>query len=232
MAFEPVQRPANLSDLAYDQLRSRILDGDFPAGQRMSIVSIAEQLNMSRSPVRAAVGRLVTESLLVMTAAGIELAHLDHLDLIEGLQVRSRLEGLAARLATDRLSAADLDRLRENLTRFEAAVRGDDTVRARRLDLEFHSIIRDRCGNRTLVENLRRIQARVIVATYTTAWVAVHQAVVAEHAAIVKAFEARDAETAERAAIDHLEGLIMRVTEHFGTPDKDAPDEPGVSALV
>ncbi|WP_241781363.1 GntR family transcriptional regulator [Mycolicibacterium phlei] len=127
MPFEPVQRPAGLSDLAYDQLRSRILDGQFPTGRRTSVVSIAEQLNMSRSPVRAAVERLVNEGLLVVTAVGIDLARLDHRDLIDGLQVRSRLEGLAARLATNRLSGADLDTLRDNLTRFKSAVRSGDT---------------------------------------------------------------------------------------------------------
>lgn len=217
--FEPVQRPAGLSDLAYEQLRSRILDGDFPAEGRMSVVSIAEQLKMSRSPVRAAVERLVTEGLLVVTAVGIKLAQLDHVDLIDGLRVRSRLEGLAARLTTDRLTDADLDRLRENLTQFDTAVRGGDTVAARKLDLEFHSTIRDRCGNGLLIENLRRVQARVIVATYMTAWVPAHEVVIDEHRTILKAFEARDADAAEHAAIEHLERLIERVVHHFGGPD-------------
>ncbi|MGV0853723.1 GntR family transcriptional regulator [Mycolicibacterium phlei] len=217
MPFEPVQRPAGLSDLAYDQLRSRILDGQFPTGRRTSVVSIAEQLNMSRSPVRAAVERLVNEGLLVVTAVGIDLARLDHRDLIDGLQVRSRLEGLAARLATNRLSGADLDTLRDNLTRFKSAVRSGDTLTARRLDLDFHSVIRDNCGNGLLVENLRRVQARVIVATYTTAWVSAHEVVVDEHEAILKALEARDADAAERTAIEHLERLIGRVQAHFET---------------
>jgi DNA-binding GntR family transcriptional regulator len=216
MSFEPVQRPAGLSDLAYDQLRSTILDGEFPAARRMSVVSIAEQLNMSRSPVRAAVERLVTEGLLTVTAMGIELARLDHVDLVDGLLVRSRLEGLAARLAADRLTAAELTALRDNLNRFDSAVRSGDSVAARRLDLDFHSLIRDSCGNRLLIENLRRVQARVIVATYTTAWVAAHEAVIDEHAAIVTALEARDADAAERASIDHLERLIERVRAHFG----------------
>src|SRR5689334_1942731 len=101
VTFDPVQRPAGLSDLAYDQLRARILDGDFPSAQKMSVVSIADQLQMSRSPVRSAVERLVTEGLLVVTSSGIELAQLGFAELIDGLQVRSRLEGLAARLATD-----------------------------------------------------------------------------------------------------------------------------------
>lgn len=215
MTFQPVQRPISLSDLAYEQLRTRVLDGDFPAGERMSVVSIAEQLRMSRSPVRSAVERLVTEGLLVVTAVGIELAQLGQADLVEGLQVRSRLEGLAAKLVTGRLTPTDLDELHENLRRFEAAVHSADTVTARRLDLEFHSIIRDNCGNRLLVEDLRRVQARVIVATYMTAWVTAHEAAIAEHEAILSAFDARDPLAAERAAIEHLERLIVRVTDYF-----------------
>ena len=230
MPFEPVQRPAGLSDLAYEQLRSRILDGEFPAGRRMSVVSIAEQLNMSRSPVRAAVERLVTEGLLVVTAVGIELAQLDHADLIEGLQVRSRLEGLAARLATDRLTSDDLSQLRKNLTLFGAAVRSSDTVTARRLDLEFHSVIRDKSGNRLLVENLRRVQARVIVATYMTAWVPAHEAVIDEHAAMLNALEKRDPDAAERAAVQHLERLITRVSHYFSTVEAAESADAGASA--
>ncbi|WP_244918642.1 FCD domain-containing protein [Mycolicibacterium phlei] len=83
--------------------------------------------------------------------------------------------------------------------------------------LDFHSVIRDNCGNGLLVENLRRVQARVIVATYTTAWVSAHEVVVDEHEAILKALEARDADAAERAAIEHLERLIGRVQAHFET---------------
>lgn len=219
MTFDPVQRPAGLSDLAYDQLRARILDGDFPSAQKMSVVSIADQLQMSRSPVRSAVERLVTEGLLVVTSSGIELAQLGFAELIDGLQVRSRLEGLAARLATDRLSPADLDALRNNLGRFETAVQSADTVTARRIDLEFHSIIRNNCGNRLLVDDLRRVQARVIVATYVTAWVTAHEAAVGEHADILAAITARDPEEAERAAIRHLEQLIVRVSDYFTVTD-------------
>lgn len=235
VTFEPVQRPVALSDLAYDQLRSRILDGDFPTGQRASVVSIAQQLQMSRSPVRSAVERLVTEGLLVVTSVGIELAQLGHADLIDGLQVRSRLEGLAALLVTDRLSTANLDRLRENMVLFEAAVQSADTVTARRLDLEFHSVIRDNCGNSLLVEDLRRVQARVIVATYMTAWVTAHEAAIEEHAAILAALEARDAAAAERAAIGHLERLIVRVSDYFAAAeraDSSTSTGPGVSALT
>jgi len=229
VTLEPVPRPVPLSDQAYDQLRSSILDGDFPAGQRMSVVSMSQQLQMSRSPVRSAVERLVTEGLLMVTPMGIELAQVGHGDLIDGLQVRSRLEGLAAHLATQRLSTAELDRLRENMGRFEAAVHRADTVTARRLDLEFHSVIRDNCGNRLLIENLRRVQARVIVATYVTAWVAAHEAAIAEHAAILAALDASDPVAAERAAIDHLERLIVRVSDYFAAADRAQVEVVGVS---
>lgn len=211
MAFTPVDRPNSLSDLAYDQIRKSILSGEVRVGERLSVVSIAEKLNMSRSPVRAAVERIVTEGLMSMTPNGLELSPLDHQDLIDTLQVRSRLEGLAARLASTAIGADVVRQLWELHEEFSAAVAAGDMLKARRADLSFHQKIQSYSGNTLLVEELRRVQARGILAAYTTAWVPTHHKAVSEHAAIIEALSDGDPDRAERAAIAHLENLIGRV---------------------
>lgn len=211
MTLHKVGRPSSLTELAYAQLRSSILSGDFSVNERMSVVAIAERMGMSRSPVRAAVERLAAEGLLQIRLGGVEVVELGHAELLDALVVRSVLEGLSARLAAPRLNTADIAELRNLQTAFEEAVNADDTHRARRIDLEFHQRIQESTGNSWLMEELRRVQARVIVATYSTAWTSQQRHALGEHRGILAALADGAADHAERAAIEHIERLIGRV---------------------
>lgn len=210
-SLSPRPRPETLTDMAYQQLRSAILNGQFVAGQLTSIVSLASTLGMSRSPVRSAVERLAVEGLVTATSGGILVANPGRHELLDALAVRAPLEGLAAKLAAPQFDQNDLAKLAEIHSRFAAAVNDDDPITARAVDLEFHQLIQSLCGNACLVEMLERVQARVILATYSTAWSTNQRAAVAEHARIVSALENQDGDAAERAAMLHLHNLVDRI---------------------
>ncbi|OBC01675.1 hypothetical protein A5784_18395 [Mycobacterium sp. 852013-50091_SCH5140682] len=210
-SLSPRPRPETLTDMAYQQLRTAILNGQFVAGQLTSIVSLASTLGMSRSPVRSAVERLAVEGLVTATSGGILVANPGRHELLDALAVRAPLEGLAAKLAAPQFDQDDLAKLAEIHSRFAAAVNDDDPITARAVDLEFHQLIQSLCGNACLVEMLERVQARVILATYSTAWSTNQRAAVAEHARIVSALENQDGDAAERAAMLHLHNLVDRI---------------------
>lgn len=209
--LSPRPRPATLTENAYHQLRSTILDGGFKAGSVTSIVSLASILGMSRSPVRAAVERLVSEGLLSATSGGVLVATLNRHELMDALAVRAPLEGLAARMAAPQFDEESLGHLGEVHARFVAAVDDDDPIAARKVDLEFHQRIQSLCGNGCLIDMLERVQARVIVATYSTAWSTNQRVAVAEHELILSALKSRDGVAAERAATVHLHNLVERI---------------------
>jgi DNA-binding GntR family transcriptional regulator len=223
-SLSPRPRPETLTDTAYEQLRTAILNGQFVAGQLTSIVSLASTLGMSRSPVRSAVERLAVEGLVTATSGGILVANPGRHELLDALAVRAPLEGLAAKLAAPQFDQDDLARLAKIHSRFAAAVHDDDPITARAVDLEFHQLIQSLCGNTCLVEMLERVQARVILATYSTAWSTNQRAAVAEHARIVSALENQDGDAAERAAILHLHNLVDRIRLEWKRRDASGGD--------
>jgi DNA-binding GntR family transcriptional regulator len=213
--LEPVTRPSSLTDLAHDRLRMAILDGEFAPGTTLSVVALSEALDMSRSPVRTAVERLTTEGLLTQVGSSAVVSAVTKADLLAALQVRAPLEALAAELATPRLTDGELAELASVHEEFAAAVAGGDTRVARKADLEFHQSIQARSGNRLLVEHLERVQARVVVATYSAAWGASQQTAVAEHEAILAALLARDASAAHEAALAHVRSARSRAEQEW-----------------
>lgn len=217
-----VARPKSLTDLAYRQLRDGILDGEFEVGRRLSVVSLAADMGMSRSPVRSAIERLASEGLMRLTAGGAVIPAPGRGDLLDALAVRAPLEGLAAKLAAPQLEQSDVTALEAVHGRFERAVVDGDTRRAQKADLEFHQLIQARCGNDHLVQHLERVQARVILATYSTAWSSNQRQAVPEHARILAALIGRDGEAAGRAATVHLDNLAERVRREWQRRDQES----------
>jgi DNA-binding GntR family transcriptional regulator len=178
-------------------------------------------MGMSRSPVRAAFERLSSEGLLSQVQGGLGalVAAPSHDELLDALSVRAALEGLAARLAAPRLTDRDVSKLEQIHGNFERAVSRDDTKRARRIDLEFHQYIQARAGNGVLVEHLDRVQAQVILGTYSTAWGSSQHRAVAEHADILRALATGNADEAEQSAVRHLHNLTGRLQAAWGVQE-------------
>jgi DNA-binding GntR family transcriptional regulator len=211
LIVEPIVRPESLGSIAYRQLRGAILDGGLRRGEGISVVSLAAQLGMSRSPVRAAIERLTNEGLLEVTPSGAVIAEMESRDLLDAVQVRAVLEGLASRLAAVRLTSNDLERLAATQAEFEQAVNTDDRRAAKLVDMRFHQMIHDYCGNASLIEHLERVCARVVIGTYVTALSSDMRLAVPEHGAMISALRDRDPIAAEAAAVVHLNNVGERI---------------------
>ncbi|SEE11103.1 DNA-binding transcriptional regulator, GntR family [Rhodococcus pyridinivorans] len=218
MPIAPIEHPLSLSDLAYDQVRSSLLRGEFPAGQTMSVVKLSNALNMSRSPVAAAVARLVSEGLLIQNPNGSAAVRtLEKQELLAALQVRANLEGLAAELACSLMTSADLQELSDSHNQFKASVESDDPHAARLADLRFHQLIQQSCGNTILDEHLSRLQAQVLLTTYTESWEVSGRPALAEHAAILDALHHGRSADAARLAREHILATRSRVGRTWHT---------------
>ncbi|MGH3657147.1 MAG: GntR family transcriptional regulator, partial [Micromonosporaceae bacterium] len=134
-----------LADLAYDELKRRIISGDLPMGTRLVEAPLAKGLGLSRAPVREAMRRLTKEGLTVEYAhQGTFVCQLDVGSLVDLYNVRLGLETVAIRLATRR--GASTTRLKELVdTMSTAAATGDHLVVARQ-ELEFHAALCESSG--------------------------------------------------------------------------------------
>ncbi len=203
-----------LADRAYRQLSRAILRNQLAAGTPLSVPELAQRLNISRSPVREAVQRLIYDGLAAnVPHRGAIVSEIKPDDFRGLLEVREVLEGLAARLATVRATDDDLRSLREVLDEHARVSTGDEAANVE-LDTRFHSIIREMAGNDELSTILGRIQGRAHLSRFTL-WRAKRNTsdALAEHRAIFAAMAARDADGAEQAARQHISNLLARVDE-------------------
>jgi DNA-binding GntR family transcriptional regulator len=129
----------SLSQRAYSVLRDGLINGHFRPGQRLVMQDLADQLGTSITPVREACMRLVSEGGLQLRSGRFAIVPPMTLErYMEVRLIRLELEGLAAELAAERATAADLSRLHEIHPLYTAADRDDLPEEAFRLNREFH----------------------------------------------------------------------------------------------
>ncbi|MFT4264444.1 MAG: GntR family transcriptional regulator [Nocardioides sp.] len=206
-----------LGDAVYAQLVDRIFTGALPPGAPLSVPALAAELAVSRSPVRDSVQRLVAEGLAVSVPhAGARVIEVDDEAIVQVMAVRRRLDGLAAREATERATASEVADLRALLdTQATQIGSSADSLSDARLDLEFHTAVRDLAGNPTLSDALHRLDTKAHLHN-SGLWAdpASRATALAEHQRIVTAIETGDAAAAEAAAEAHVAAVLVRMRRH------------------
>jgi DNA-binding GntR family transcriptional regulator len=232
VAVDPVEPVELLAARAYQRIRDAILTNRLLPGERLSVPELARQMNISRSPVREAVQRLVHDGLAVnVPHRGAVVASVDLEDLRHLYAVREVLEGLAARLAALRADPTRLARLGMILEQHERVVSDGDGGPAHvEFDIRYHQAISELSGNPHLQTMLGRIQGRAHLARHSL-WSGTGAPGIAvqEHRRIFEALVARDPEAAERAARDHVVGVLDRLSriEPTAASEPAEPPPPG-----
>ena len=197
----------SLSERAYQHIRGEILRGRLPVGTVVGESALADELGISKTPVRQALQLLRGEGLLQVGARrqlvvrGFSPEHRQEI-----LDVRQALEALAVRAAAARMTLDDIDHLRLLLIRQKRAAdaeREDDFID---LDEEFHLRMAAGAGMPVVERLLRQLRGFVrVMHIGTTRPRGYLTHVLAEHTAIVDALEARDADAAATALHEHLD---------------------------
>lgn len=199
-----------VTDWVYEEIRQAIIDLRLQPGEPLREATIAEQLGVSKTPVREALTRLEQEG-LVETASfkGAIVSGYSPEDLLDIYELRELLEGAAARAAAGSASPAALEQLTSLVTRSrELRANGDVTELARLLG-EFDTVVYGQVANqriRALIENLQAHLARIGKLTEDIPGRV--EASVEEHAKIVDAIAARDPAEAERLMRVHIRSVL------------------------
>lgn len=196
-----------LRDVVFENLRTAILEGDLKAGQRLMEVQLAEQLGVSRTPIREAIRKLELEGLVVMLPRkGAYVANISFKDLIDVLEIRSSLEGLAASLAAERRRDEDIDELEKVAKEFEKSVRETDIDNVLKKDVEFHEKVFLMANNKKLYQLITSLWEQVhrFRRTYVSDYEA-SLSLVDEHNRILQAIKDGDCELAKKNATEHIE---------------------------
>ncbi|HET9437426.1 MAG TPA: GntR family transcriptional regulator [Gaiellaceae bacterium] len=194
---------ANLNERVYDELRARILTRQEPAGAKLSLHALADEIGVSRSPVHHALTRLVAEGLLtVQPRRGYFVTPVTARAVDEGYDVRLALELLAAERALGSLDESRLERFRDLLEATGAAISHEEWDAA---NAAFHEHQIDLAGNALLSHFYRELSVNLMMQVIRGGHVEGHANLVTEHRRIVDAFENGDLPAAERAIREHIE---------------------------
>jgi DNA-binding GntR family transcriptional regulator len=210
-AFQPSQA-GNLSrgEQAYARLRDAIQSGQLLPGTRLREVDVAQWLGISRTPVREALARLLSEGLAFNESPrGMVVAELDQAAVSELYVMRENLEGTAANLAAQHASAMEIDR-RD----------GVDAAQLARNNRLFHDTLYRSAHNRFLLKTLASLHESMALLGQTTLSLPGRSShALKEHEAIVNAIRARDAAKAEAAARAHIRAAYQsRLQVLFASP--------------
>lgn len=188
---------------AYTLVLAAIDDGTYLPGDRLVESELAERFGVSRTPVREALQRLETQSVLVRDGRSMVVSSLNHDQLGELYVVRAELEALAARLAAQHAAPEEVRVLRELVTQdMELLGNPQKLSRANR---RFHRQLHLASHNRYLIQQLEMVhRTMALMATTTFAVEGRDLSALEEHAAIVKAIEERDGDAAAEALKSHI----------------------------
>jgi DNA-binding GntR family transcriptional regulator len=188
---------------AYTLILDAIDMGIYRPGDRLVESELAERFGVSRTPIREALQRLETQSLLTRDGRSLIVASLDHNQMAELYVVRCELEGLAARLAARHATEEEV-RVLKDMVEEDRALLSDPSALAR-ANRRFHKQIHLASHNRFLVQQLDLVhRSMALMATTSLAAEGRGEKALAEHAAIVDAIERRDEQAAYAALRDHI----------------------------
>ena len=146
-----------LRDTAYEVIRDAIVRADIPPGAVVSNAAVAEQLGLSRAPVRDALARLADEGLVeTKPQSYTRVTPLAVKEVRDAAEVVRAMHELAARAAVPLLTAGHIEAMREANRRFEAATRAEDIDAALEFDDDLHGVLIGVCGNRAVAATVER----------------------------------------------------------------------------
>ena len=219
MALKPVKKDSSLADKAYDTIRDAIISNELPPGEVLTEERLSEQLSISRTPIRAALQRLIVEGLVEVRGKSMTVTSLSAEDIASISSVRLPLELLVIEHLQNKVTPHLIRLLRETISRQQQDLGMDGAAYFKEYihqDHLFHTTLAQATGNRFLVDLIERINTHSnrCLMLYSTLSPDRNPAI-QEHIRLVDCLETGDFEQARRAMCDHLLHVSDR---HLQTP--------------
>lgn len=197
-----------LRETVCEALRDAIKRGILEPGERLMEVQLADELGISRTPVREAIRKLEQEGyVIMMPRRGTYVSSVSVKDVKEIFEIRSALETLAAELATLRIEPDELDKLRTLLAEIEGHIERQDSMdKIVATDVEFHGLLYQVSRNERLVAIISNLMEQLArFRTLSMSYPGRLKETLKEHRAMVEAIAAGNVDAARDAAERHME---------------------------
>lgn len=218
-ALQPISPGVSLRDQAYATLRQAIADADIYKNReeiRLDERVLSEALGVSRTPIREAMTLLEQEGFLRMVPRrGIYIVRKTKRQIVEMIQMWAALESMAARLATEVATDAEIARLRHMFDSFRDSTPAEHIQEYSEANIAFHQAIVELSGSQIIMDTIKNIFIHVRAIRRMTISQSDRAArSIEDHLAIIEALERRDTELAESLVRDHSLGLAKYVEIH------------------
>lgn len=204
-----------LGEIVFDYLKNAIISGELKPGERLMEIAIAEQLGVSRTPVREAIRKLEKEQFIEMIPRkGAYVASTSIKDMLDVLEVRKLLEGFATELAAKRMTDEGLADLLRTHKSFLKALEDNNTEAMVIYDNDFHNKIFQASDNLKLIELTTGLSEQV--QRYRLSYfndLSNFEEIREWHEKIYDAIERKDEKRASAVAIEHIELIEKRAIE-------------------
>ncbi len=217
-SYEPLRKQV------YKLLREAILKGKLEPGEKITEVEVAEQLNVSRTPVREAIRMLELEEFIVIVPQrGVFVSGVKSKKEIDDIfQVRVELEGLAASLTAKNITPEQIDELNYYSNQIKKCIEDDDLKRCIKIDISFHQIIYEASENKwlqkfldSLFEQMTRFRAQSLAQRGRM------KKALNEHKELGAALSDGDSERARKLAREHIKGARKSIISVFEEHHED-----------
>lgn len=204
-----LQNHRPLREIVYEQLKMQILTGKITPGTRMMEVELADEMGVSRTPVREAIRKLEKEGLVIIEPRrGAYASDISVKDMVDTLEVREDLEGLAAQLAASRMTEEQIEELKQLTRGYSEAIKNNDTEKMIQYDEAFHRHIVACSDNKTLIqlsETVQELALRFRYLYYDD--FSRYENMPVEHKEIIEAITSGDGQKARLTADNHVKKL-------------------------
>lgn len=211
-----------LREIVCDTLRQAIVDGVFKPGERLMEIKLADEMGVSRTPVREAIRKLEIEGFVeLVPRRGTYVSDISVKDITDVYEIRIVLDVLAAVLSTERITPEEINKMRSLLDDIDAHIKKGEFDQIVEADSAFHDVLYQASHNQRLVmmiNNLRDQFTRLRMRSMK--YPGRLKNTQREHRELVDAIAARDIERAKATVCSHLENaeatLLAAVREHIG----------------
>ncbi len=219
---QTVRRNHTLNHSIYESLREMIASGLLVTGARIDERVIAEQLGVSRTPLREAIVKLAKEGLVEQRPyRGNYVRAFSPKQVNDLYETRMVLEGLATRRAVTNLTDEGLAELTDTLDDIQTALARGDMAAFSVADQRFHTTIARLSGNETVIESLERLRAQVqLVRLAANRDPDLVERTARERPEILAALRDRDADRAARLMEEHIDGVRRTVLKQLEAAEK------------
>jgi GntR family transcriptional regulator, trigonelline degradation regulator len=208
----------NLRGQTYKVLKNMIITRELPPGKKICEETLAQEVGVSRTPIREALFRLEHEGIVkIIPRRGAFVVNQSKENVIEILQIREVLEALIVRLVTPLLEESDIQELRCSLENLRATPEEErHVIEYNDSELEFHGLLLRKCPNQMLRQMMEMVNSRLqIIRLRTVVLPGRAQKSLDEHAEILEMIEKRNAEEAELLMRRHVISVRTMALENI-----------------